>query len=60
VAWDEEVNLVALDPALTAELDRHFDQDLERAERVVAGQWERRTYLQRLGEALVRPLRRWF
>jgi cardiolipin synthase len=60
VAWDEEVNLVALDPALTAELDRHFDQDLERAERVVAGQWDRRTYLQRLGEALVRPLRRWF
>ncbi len=60
VAWDEEVNLVALDPALTAELDAQFDEDLERSVRVDPACWEERPRLQRVGERLVRPFRRWF
>ena len=39
VAWDEEVNLVALDPTLTAELDRDFDADLERSVRIDPERW---------------------
>jgi cardiolipin synthase A/B len=60
VAWDEEVNLVALDPALTAVLDQQFDEDLERSDRLDPGRWANRSLARRLGEALVRPLRRWF
>jgi cardiolipin synthase A/B len=60
VAWDEEVNLVALDPALTALLDQQFDEDLERSERLDPGRWADRSLWRRVGEALVRPVRRWF
>jgi cardiolipin synthase A/B len=60
VAWDEEVNLVALDPALTAVLDQQFDEDLERSEQLDPGRWANRSMARRLGEALVRPVRRWF
>jgi cardiolipin synthase len=60
VAWDEEVNLVALDPVLTAELDADFDADLERSERVDPQRWRNRPLHQRAAEALTRPLRRWF
>ena len=60
VAWDEEVNLVALDPELTALLDGQFDEDLERSERVELDDWENRALVRRLGEALVRPAHRWF
>ena len=31
---DEEINVVAIDPVLTAILDGHFDEDLARSERV--------------------------
>ena len=60
VAWDEEINLVALDPELTALLDEQFDEDLERSERVDLADWEDRGLVRRLGEALVRPAHRWF
>lgn len=60
VAWDEEVNLVALDPTLTDELDRQFDQDLERSVRIDPERWRSRSPVQRLGEALTRPVQRWF
>jgi cardiolipin synthase len=60
VAWDEEVNVVALDCELTARLDRDFDDDLERAELLDPDAWHRRGVRQRIGEAVTRPLRRWF
>jgi cardiolipin synthase len=60
VAWDEEVNVVALDPELTARLDRDFDADLEQSVLVDPEAWHRRPLRQRAGEALTRPLRRWF
>jgi len=60
VAWDEEVNLVALDPALTAELDRQFDDDLERSVRIDPDRWTARSPAQRLAEAITRPVQRWF
>lgn len=47
---DDEVNLVVLDPDLVAELDRHFDEDLEVSERVVAGEWGDRNAFQRAKE----------
>ncbi len=60
VAWDEEVNLVVLDRVLTDELDRDFDADLERSVRIDPDQWSDRSLLQRVGEALTAPIRRWF
>jgi len=56
-ALDEEVNVVAIDPALTAILDRHFDDDLARSERVEAGGWQQRSLYERVFEAATRPFR---
>lgn len=58
-AWDEEVNLVVIDPATVALLDRHFDEDLERSEPVDPTRWERRPRFQRVLETAVEPLRRY-
>ncbi len=60
VAWDEEVNLVALDPALADELDRQFDEDLERSVRIDPERWTSRSPAQRLAETLIHPMQRWF
>lgn len=60
VAWDEEVNLVALDPALTARLDQQFDEDLERSVRIDPERWTSRSPAQRVAETLIRPVQRWF
>jgi cardiolipin synthase len=57
---DEEINIVAFDRELTATLDRHFDDDLERSERVNAATWGRRSPLQRVVEVGMRPFRRSF
>ena len=54
---DEEVNIVALDPDLVAVLDRQFDEDLERSERIDAARWDNRSAGQRAFEKLVTPLR---
>jgi cardiolipin synthase len=54
---DEEVNLVALDPELVAVLDRQFEEDLERSERIDPARWEDRSMGQRALEAVVTPLR---
>jgi len=54
---DEEVNLVVFDPALTATLDGHFDEDLERSVRIEPARWERRPIHQRALEAALAPLR---
>jgi cardiolipin synthase len=56
-ALDEEVNVVAIDPALTAILDRHFDDDLARSERVDADGWQQRSFCERVVEAATRPFR---
>lgn len=58
IADDEEVNLVVLDPDLTAELDRHFDEDLERSEPIDPTRWEDRRLTQRVFERAVEPVRK--
>jgi cardiolipin synthase len=49
---DDEVNLVIFDPRVTAELDAHFDDDLDRSEPIEVGQWADRGPLQRAKEAV--------
>ena len=48
---DEEINVVVLEPDLVGVLDAHFDEDLERSERVAPGRWEDRSLPQRALEA---------
>ncbi|MEE1751384.1 phospholipase D-like domain-containing protein [Streptomyces sp. SP18CS02] len=55
---DEEVMLAVLDEGFTAELDRHFDEDLLVSERIEPGRWRRRSTAQRLREVAVAPIRR--
>jgi cardiolipin synthase len=57
---DEEINIVAIDPALTSELDRQFDEDLERSVRIRAARWQHRSFFQRAVETAVRPVKRSF
>jgi cardiolipin synthase len=54
---DEEVNLVALDPALVEILDAQFEEDLERSERIDPERWDDRSVGQRALEKIVTPLR---
>lgn len=54
---DEEINLVALDPAFVRLLDEQFEQDIERSEEIVAGRWEDRSLGRRALEGLTKPLR---
>jgi cardiolipin synthase len=60
VSLDEEVNLVVIDRDLTTALDRDFDEDLERSRPVEPDSWGDRSSTQRLLEAAVRPVRRYF
>jgi cardiolipin synthase len=57
---DEEINLVVLDPDVTAILDGQFDEDVERSERVEPGRWRSRPLMQRALERGVEPIRRLF
>jgi cardiolipin synthase A/B len=59
-ALDEEINLVAIDRAIAGLLDEHFDQDLERSERLDASRWKDRSATQRAAEAVVAPIKRFF
>jgi cardiolipin synthase len=54
---DEEVNLVALDPALVRLLDGHFEEDVERSEEIAPGRWDDRSVGRRALEGLTKPLR---
>ena len=54
---DEEINLVIFDEHIVAQLDEHFDEDLDRSERINPGRWENRSTGQRLLEQLTKPLR---
>lgn len=56
--WDEEINLVAMDPRVVDTLDAHFDEDLERSVRIATGRWRTRSVAQRVAERLAAPLRR--
>ncbi len=49
---DEELNLVVLDPDVVSVLERHFDEDLERAVAVDPDEWARRSLGQKAKEAL--------
>ncbi len=49
--FDDEVNLAVLDPAVVAELDRHFEDDLAASEPVESGGWSERGVVQRVKEA---------
>ncbi|HEX6596591.1 MAG TPA: phospholipase D-like domain-containing protein [Acidimicrobiales bacterium] len=49
---DDEVNLVVFDPQVVAELDRHFDEDLDRSKPVEPGKWDDRTIVQRARETV--------
>jgi cardiolipin synthase A/B len=59
-ALDEEINIVVLDPDITAVLDRHFDEDLERSTPIEPGRWEDRSVVQRLAEKAVTPVKKLF
>lgn len=56
---DEEIMLAVLDEQFTATLDAHFDDDAEVSVRIERSRWKRRSPLQRLREAAVRPIRRY-
>jgi cardiolipin synthase len=57
---DEEINIVVIDRDLTEILDRQYDEDLVRSVRMEPGRWERRSPAQRLVEAAVAPIKRFF
>jgi cardiolipin synthase len=57
---DEEINVVAIDPALVRVLDAHFDDDLDRSLEMEQREWEDRSLVNRAAEAAVRPIRRFF
>jgi cardiolipin synthase len=56
---DEEVNLVVFDPEVVAELDRHFDEDLELSREIDLRRWRHRTPIQRGLERAVRVIEPW-
>jgi cardiolipin synthase len=58
MSLDEELNVVAFDPEVTATLDAHFEEDIERAERIDPDRWEKRGIVQRAKEAAVSVLDR--
>ena len=57
---DEEINVVAIDRELVATLDEQFDQDLDRSTRMQRGRWNGRSVRQRVAEAAVHPIKRFF
>ena len=54
---DDEIAMTALDRDLTAELDTHFEHDLQHSERLESGRWRRRGLLQRIKETLIQPFK---
>ncbi|HAS13645.1 MAG TPA: cardiolipin synthase B [Acidimicrobiaceae bacterium] len=53
---DDEVCLVIFDEAMTAVLDGHMDEDLQRAEPIDLDEWEKRGLLQRIEEKAVKVI----
>ncbi|MGZ8567497.1 MAG: hypothetical protein ACXWXS_10655 [Actinomycetota bacterium] len=54
---EEEINLLALDPALVRLLDEQFDEDLDRSQEVEADRRRDRSLRRRALEGLTKPLR---
>ena len=59
VTWDEEIDLVTLEPCLVRTWTRN-SRDLDRSVRIRPGQWEGRSIAQRALEKVVVPARRSF
>ena len=57
--YDDEVVLVIFDEGITAELDRHMDEDLERCVALDPERWEDRSVLQRLQEKVASLVDGW-
>jgi cardiolipin synthase len=57
---DEEINVVIIEPGLVSVLDAHFDEDRARSVELEPGRWQDRSFVQRVGEAVVAPVRRLF
>jgi cardiolipin synthase A/B len=53
---NEEANLVVFDADVVEILDRHFAEDLERADQVDAEEWQQRGLVQRAAEAVTQVL----
>lgn len=54
---DDEIAMVILNKAITATLDRYFSEDLTACESIDLKNWRKRNLLQRLGEAVMQPLK---
>jgi cardiolipin synthase A/B len=59
-SFDEEINIVVLDPGIVATLDDHFEEDLDRSVRIEPQRWGVRSLRHRTVEQFVVPLRRFF
>lgn len=60
VTWDEEINLVALDPGIVEILNAQFDEDLDRSIRIRPSRWRHRSTRQHAMENLMASARRMF
>ncbi len=56
---DEEIALAIVDADVTATLDAHFDDDLERSKPIDLERWRNRSPAQKAMEQAVQPVRRW-
>ena len=56
---DEEIALAILDADVTATLDSHFEEDLERSAPIDLERWRGRSPSQKALETAVQPVRRW-
>lgn len=56
---DEEIALAIVDADVTATLDAHFDEDLERSKPIDLERWRSRSAGQKVMEQAVQPVRRW-
>lgn len=58
--FDEEINIVVLEPGFVAALDDHFEEDLDCSVRIQPRRWAGRSMTHRTVEQLVVPIRRFF
>jgi cardiolipin synthase A/B len=54
---NHELEVIVMDRDVVAELDRHYDEDVARSERIVERRWANRSIPQRAAELVVRPFR---
>jgi cardiolipin synthase len=57
VSLDDEINLVVIDQALVEQLDRQFEDDLERSIELDPERWDHRRLVQRVVERAIAPVR---